>query len=139
MLFSYENLYRQYLACRRHKRNTANALKFEARQEENLLELQLALESRSYSPSRSVCFFVRKPKLREVFAADFRDRVVHHVLVDALEKIWEPVFIHDSYACRKGKGVHAGVDRLQTFIRRVSANGTRPAWYLQLDMFAITS
>lgn len=77
MLFSYENLYRQYLLCRRHKRNTANALKFEVRQEQNLLELQLALTSRSYSPSRSVCFFVRKPKLREVFAADFRDRVVH--------------------------------------------------------------
>lgn len=134
MLFSYENLYRQYLACRRNKRHTANALKFEARQELNLRELQTALEDRSYSPSRSVCFFVRKPKLREVFAADFRDRVVHHVLVEHLESIWEPLFIHDSYACRKGKGVHAGVDRLQTFLRRVTANGTRPAWYLQLDI-----
>jgi hypothetical protein len=134
VLFSYENLYRQYLACRRNKRNTANALKFEARQEQNLLELQTALENRSYSPSRSVCFCIRKPKLREVFAADFRDRVVHHVLVDHLEQIWEPLFIHDSYACRKGKGVHAGVHRLQTFIRRETANGTRPAWYLQLDI-----
>jgi len=90
VLFSYENLYRQYLACRRNKRHTANALKFEARQELNLRELQTALEDRSYFPSRSVCFFVRKPKLREVFAADFRDRVVHHVLVDYLESIWEP-------------------------------------------------
>jgi hypothetical protein len=63
---------------------------------------------------------VSKPKLREVFAADFRDRVVHHVLMDFLEKIWEPVFIHDSYACRKGKGVHAAVERLQSFTRRVS-------------------
>ena len=90
MLFSYENIYRQYLQCRHNKRNTANALKFEAEQEKNLLDLQGALSSRSYSPSRSVCFFVRKPKLREVFAADFRDRVVHHVLVDYLESIWEP-------------------------------------------------
>jgi hypothetical protein len=38
-------------------------------------------------------------------AADFRDRVVHHYLVERLEQIFEPVFIHDSYACRVGKGV----------------------------------
>jgi hypothetical protein len=133
-LFSYENLYRQYLKCRRNKRNTANALAFEVRQEENLLDLKAALESRTYTPARSVCFVTQRPKLREIFAADFRDRVVHHVLVDFLEAIWEPIFIHDSYACRIGKGVHAGVQRLQTFIRQATANGTRPAWYLQLDI-----
>ncbi len=93
------------IACRRNKRNTINALRFEARQELNLLALRDALSDRSYEPGRSVCFFVQRPKLREVFAADFRDRVVHHVLVSHLERLWEPVFIHDSYACRKGKGV----------------------------------
>jgi RNA-directed DNA polymerase len=134
LLFSFENLHRQYLACRRNKRNTLNALHFEARQEQNLLELRDALQCRSYRPGRSVCFFVEKPKLREIFAADFRDRVVHHVLVDYLERIWEPIFIHDSYACRKGKGIHAGVQRLRQFIRQVTANGSRRAWYLQLDV-----
>jgi retron-type reverse transcriptase len=133
-LFSLENLVRQYEACRRHKRNTANALRFEARQELNLLALRDELCSRSYQPGRSVCFFVKRPKLREVFAADFRDRVVHHVLVSHLETIWEPVFIHDSYACRRGKGVHAGVARLQRFMRQATANGTREAWALQLDV-----
>ncbi len=133
-LFSLENVYRQYIACRRNKRNTANALRFEARQELNLLALRDALADRSYEPTRSVCFFVRRPKLREVFAADFRDRVVHHVLVGHLEKIWEPVFIHDSYACRKGKGVHVAVERLQQFMREATANGTRPAFTLQLDI-----
>lgn len=131
---SLANLYRQYHACRRNKRNTHNALRFEIEQEKNLIELHEALVDQSYRPGRSVCFFATKPKLREIFAADFRDRVVHHLLVDYLEKIWEPVFIHDSYACRKGKGVHAGVKRLQTFIRQVTANGSRPAWYLQLDI-----
>jgi len=131
---SLENVYRQYHLCRRNKRNTINALRFEAEQEKNLIALQQALQNRSYHPGRSVCFFATKPKLREIFAADFRDRVVHHLLVDYLENIWEPVFIHDSYACRKGKGVHAGVKRLQTFIRQVTANGSRPAWYLQLDI-----
>ena len=56
------------------------------------------------------------------------------MLVDFLEKIWDPIFIHDSYACRKGKGVHAGVKRLCSFIRQATANGTRAARYLQLDI-----
>jgi len=58
---------------------------------------------------------------------------VHHILVDYLESIYQPVFIHDPYACRKGKGIHKSVARLRTFIRRVTANGSRRAWYLQLD------
>lgn len=131
---SLENLYRQYLRCRKNKRNTVNALRFEAQQEKQLILLREALADRTYQPGRSVCFFTARPKLREIFAADFRDRVVHHVLVDYLERIWEPTFIHDSYACRRGKGVHAGVARLQRFLRQVTANGTRPAWYLQLDI-----
>lgn len=134
MLFSFENIYRQYLLCRRNKRNTLNALRFEAQQEKNLLELREALETRTYSPSRSVCFMATRPKLREIFAADFRDRIVHHILVDYLERIWEPVFIYDSYACRKGKGIHHGVLRLQEFIRKVTMNGTVPACYIQLDI-----
>jgi RNA-directed DNA polymerase len=133
-LFSLANLHQQYIACRRNKRNTVNAMRFEARQELNLLALRDSLVERSYEPARSVCFYVRRPKLREVFAADFRDRVVHHVLVGHLEKIWESVFIHDSYACRKGKGVHAGVARLQRFLRQVTTNGTCEAFYLQLDI-----
>lgn len=134
MLFSFQNIYRQYLACRKNKRNTLNALRFEANQERELTALKEALVNRTYRPSRSVCFFATRPKLREIFAADFRDRVVHHILVDHLERIWEPIFIHDSYACRKGKGVHRGVLRLQGFIRKVTANGTKPAFYIQLDV-----
>ncbi len=131
---SLENLYRQYYHCRRNKRNTVNALRFEAEQEKNLIALREALLDRSYQPRRSVCFFTTRPKFREIISADFRDRVVHHLLVDYLEQIWEPLFIHDSYACRKGKGVHKGVARLQQFIRQVTANGTRPGWYLHLDI-----
>ncbi len=133
-VFSLENLHRQYLQCRRNKRNTLNALRFEYALEDNLVKLQEELEGATYTPSRSVCFVLKQPKLREIFAADFRDRVVHHVLVDALEKIWEPRFIHDSYACRRGKGTHRAVKRLQAFMRSVSRNGTRQAYFMHLDI-----
>jgi hypothetical protein len=99
-LFSFENLYRNYLKCRKNKRNTINALKFEINAEEKLLDLSEELQNGTYQPARSVCFMVERPKMREIIAADFRDRVIHHILVERLESIFEPVFIHDSYACR---------------------------------------
>jgi hypothetical protein len=133
-LFSMENLYRAYRRCRRHKRGTINALRFEQNLEENLVALHQELTAGTYRPGRSIAFLVEKPKRREIFAADFRDRVVHHVLVGHLEPRWERRFIHDSYACRKGKGTHAGVERLRSFARQATANGTRRAWYLQLDV-----
>ncbi len=133
-LFSFENIYKQYLKCRKNKRNTVNALKFEMNFEENLIDLKQELDTGSYYPSRSVCFMAVKPKLREIFAADFKDRIVHHILVDYLEKIFEPKFIHDSYACRKGKGIHAGTARLRSFVRKVTKNGSRNAFYMQLDI-----
>jgi len=133
-LFSLDNLYRAYRQCRRRKRSTLNALAFEQDLEANLLALREELSRGTYRPGRFLAFLVTKPKRREIFAADFRDRVVHHVLVGHLEPAWERRFIHDSYACRRGKGTHQAVDRLRAFTRQVTANGARRAWYLQLDV-----
>jgi len=53
-------------------------------------------------------------------------------LIERLTKIFEPFFIHDSYACRVNKGTHAAVKRLQHFICSLAGTG-KPAYYLQLD------
>lgn len=70
------------------------------------MRLHEELKGRPDQPSRSVCFVIKQPEFREIFAADFRDRVVYYVRVDVLERLWEPVFLHDSYACGKGNGTH---------------------------------
>jgi RNA-directed DNA polymerase len=132
--FSFAALYRAYQACRRRKRGTRNAQRYEIRLLDNLADTLQALRNGAWRPSRSVCFVTRTPKAREIHAADFADRVVHHLLTPRLEALFEPVFIHDSYANRVGKGTHAAVDCLQTFMRRVSCNGKRAAWYMQLDI-----
>ena len=98
------------------------------------MHLQEQLNTRTYRPGSSVCFVLKQPKLREVFAADFRDRVVHHVLIEHLSALCEPRFIYDSYACRPGKGTHAAAKRLQNFARSVTANNTRRAYFMQLDI-----
>jgi len=133
-MFSFEAVYDAYCACRRRKRNTINALRFEVDLLENLFDLSEALCAGSYQPLRSVCFITQKPKLREIFAADFRDRVVHHLLVPRLERIFEPKFIHDSYACRKGKGTHAAVNRVKFFMNKITRGGRLPAWFMHLDI-----
>ena len=63
-------------------------------------------------------FTIYEGKKRQISAAPFRDRVVHHALTGVLDPIFERSFIFDSYACRKGKGTHAAVDRCQAFARR---------------------
>jgi RNA-directed DNA polymerase len=133
-IFSYENLLKQYYQCRKRKRNTINAIKFEMNLENELLKLQKELETQIYNPGRSIYFVVTKPKPREIFAAGFRDRVVHHVLVDYLEPIWEPKFIDQSYSCRKKRGAHKAIEDLKKYLRIITNNHRRPAYYLQLDI-----
>ncbi len=128
------DLYKSWLRCRRMKRNTINAVKFEYRAELNLLILAEELANGNYCPSRVIRFAVDRPKLREIVAADFRDRVVHHYLVERLERIYEPIFIHDSYACRVGKGVHAALSRVREFMRQGTKSGCLPLYALHLDV-----
>ena len=105
MTLSHEQLltavFEAYYDARRNKRNTASQLRFEMNLEENLVALTEELESGRYRVGRSVCFIVTKPVKREVFAADFRDRVVHHLLFNWLSPLFERTFIDDCYSCRR--------------------------------------
>jgi hypothetical protein len=132
--FAFERVYRAYRACRRRKRATSQAQRYEVALLDRLVETTEGLASRRWRPSRSVCFAVTRPKAREVHAAPFADRVVHHLLVPELERYYESIFIHDLYSNRVGKGTHAAVRRLAHFMRRATVNGQQAAWYLQLDV-----
>lgn len=130
----YPLLYRSYRQARKNKRNTKSQLKFELALETNLLKLANELVSRSYDLSPSVCFINETPVKREVVAADFRDRVVHHLLCSWLFPIFERQFIHDSYSCRKGKGTLFGINRVRGFLRAASADFHKDCWVLRLDV-----
>ena len=132
--FSLRAVDQAYRACRRRKRGARETQRYELRWLDHLIETREALVARRWSPARSVVFVTLRPKAREIHAAPFADRVVHHLLVPRLEALYEPRFIHDSYANRRGKGTHAAVDRLQQFQRQLTRNGRRRAWFLQLDI-----
>ena len=127
-------VFEAYQSCRRHKRGTMNALAFELDYERNLVALWHDVNSGAYRPARSIAFIVDKPVKREIFAADFRDRVVHHLIINKLNALFEREFIFDSYACRVGKGTHMGIQRVDRFMRRCSHNYTRDCYILKLDI-----
>jgi hypothetical protein len=79
-----KNLFDAYYSCRKNKRNTANALKFEMNYEENLMRLLTEINNDSYQIRRSIAFIVEKPVKRPIFATYFRDRIVHHLLINKL-------------------------------------------------------
>jgi len=128
------DLFKAYYSCRKNKRNTINSLAFELNLEENLIALKAEIENGSYTPSSSIAFIVDKPVKREIFAANFRDRVVHHLLIQKMNGVFEQHFIYDSYACRKGKGTHFGISRIDGFIRKCSKNYTKGCYVLKLDI-----
>ncbi len=131
MIFNFKNLYRAFLDCRQGKRGTKNCLYFEYNLEKELVALEKELQTKKYHPGRSICFVVEKPKLREIFAADFRDRVIHHLLYAYLNPIFEPIFIFHSFACRKGKGTHRAAFFLQKMLK---ATQRQNLFYLKADV-----
>ena len=128
------DLYLAYYQARCNKRNTINQLEFELNLEANLYELYTQIKNRSYTLSPSMAFVVTKPKVREIFAATFRDRIVHHLIYNYISPYWERQFIADSYSCRPHKGTHYAARRMAGFLRAVTKNYTQEAWVLKLDI-----
>ena len=126
-------LYEAWRAARRGKKPSRNQLAFDSTWTDRLLQLQRELQAGQWSPRPSTSFIATRPKAREIHAPDFADRVAHHWLVPQLEAVYEPRFIYDSWANRRGKGSHAAVRRLQGFVRQV-ASGQGGGWFLQLDV-----
>jgi RNA-directed DNA polymerase len=115
---SFDNLAAAAKEAMRGKRSRPAAARFFTGWETGVARLEAELRDGSYRPGRYHYFRIHDPKTRTVAAAPFRDRVVHHALVRVLEPIFERRFIEDSYACRKGKGTHAGMRRAAGFAKR---------------------
>lgn len=129
-----EDLFQAYFDARKNKRNTFNQLAFEKYFEANIFALSNEIIEYKYQPKPSICFVVNNPVKREIFAADFSDRVVHHLMYNYISPIFEKTFINDSYSCRVGKGTHYGIKRIDHFIRSCSQNYKQDCYILKLDI-----
>jgi RNA-directed DNA polymerase len=131
---TFEMLVQAYFDCRKHKRNTASAINFEQNLEKNLIDLYQELIFGSYTPGKSICFVITKPKAREVWAAEFRDRIVHHLFYNYISPRFYATFIHDSCACIPERGTLYAAKRLELKIRSATQNWSKPYYYLKCDL-----
>ncbi|MEA3492325.1 MAG: RNA-directed DNA polymerase [Campylobacterota bacterium] len=127
-------LFSAYRDARKNKRNKRTQVAFEIDYERKLMRLHKSIVNRRYKPLRSTAFISTKPVIREVFAAHFQDRVVHHLIYKNLSPLFEKKFIEDSYSCRRGKGTLYGVNRIYDFVAECSESYSRDAYILKLDI-----
>lgn len=128
------DLYIAFYDARKHKTTKPYVRFFERNLKQELESLCDDLWNRTYTAQPSRCFIIDYPKKREVFAAQFRDRVVHHLYFNYTHVLYERTFIQDSYSCIKNKGTLYGINRLSKHIRSESLNYTVPCWVLNIDI-----
>ena len=129
-----ESLFEAYWDCRKNKSRTVSASEFEVHYEENLIELHREIVESTYTQRPSITFVITKPDYREIFAANFRDRIVHHWIRQRIEPLLEQQMIPATFNCRKGKGTLAAQMYVAQAIRGVSANYTRDCYVMKLDI-----
>ncbi len=124
-LFSENNLVKAFKKARKGKSKKDYVVNFELNLNKNLKILQEQLINKNYYPSRLKKFIIRDPKTRTIHSSIFRDRIIHHSIVNVLNPIYEKIFIYDSFASRKNKGTHLAVKRFEYFMNKVSCNGKK--------------
>lgn len=100
------------------KRQTRAVLSFFYHLEDELWALHHELREKTWEPGAYHTFYIYSPKHRMISAAPFRDRVVHHALINVIGPLMERSMIFDSYANRKGKGTHKAIRRYQQYLRQ---------------------
>lgn len=132
-----ESVWAAYADCLHGKMRSKQALEYIEIADKDLPVLAWELWTGNYRPGTSTCFLVRYPKLREVFAASFRDRIVHHWICLRLNPLFEHRFVAQgnvSFNCRKGFGTEKAVEHVAEGMRRVSGNYRRAAWVFRGDL-----
>ena len=128
-IVSLSNLILAWRKARKGKTKKEYVKEFEKDTLGNLVELQKELIERTYSPKPLITFILRDPKTRKISKSAFRDRIVHHALINVIESIFEKSFIYDSCANRIGKGNLFALRRFDEFKRKVSRNGKINGWF----------
>lgn len=132
--FTFDEVRKAFEDCIRTKRNSLNAIEYTVDLTDKLTELWYEINDGSYEIGTSITFVVKIPVYREVFAADFRDRVVHHLVMNELMPLFDAEFIDNSFSCRVGKGVMNGVSTMEKELKKCSENYTKQVWALKMDV-----
>ena len=114
-----DNLRLAFQKAAKGRRKYAVVRRVEKKLDKFIDRLHDMLVSGNYKTGRYKSKIVYEPKRRTIHSLPFfPDRIVHHAILNVLSSYWDSLFIHDSYACRKGKGQHSGSLRCMRAVRR---------------------
>ena len=134
-IFTFENLYDAYLYTRKGKRNKECVARYEYYALEATKYLEGKLKNKTYKIGNYFSFNIYEPKKRLIMAPLFRDRVVQRCLCEqVLEPVIEKHLIYDTYACRKGKGTHAALNRTEEFMKKYWRHNSIDGWIIKGDI-----
>ncbi len=115
-----ENLRLAFWKATRGRRVRTAARTFAQNLDRNLERLADELRDGDVQVGDYHQFTIHDPKERLITAPCFRDRVLHHAIMNVCEPVLERTLIHDTYACRRGKGRIAALRRAQCFASRAT-------------------
>lgn len=122
-----ENLRLAFWKVRRGKEEKQEVIRFCINLEMNLVVLQKELLDGRVVIGDYHCFPIFDSKERMICASSFRERVLHHALMNVCHDNFEHYQMYHSYASRKGKGVHAAIKQAQI-------NQHKYKWFLKMDV-----
>lgn len=131
----FEELYEAYILCLKNKKRKMGTYNFvNMNLCKNLYEILEELNNREYKPKPSNCYVITDPALREIYAAQFKDRVVQHFYLKEIEDILESKFVEGCSSCRKGKGTDFALKLLKKYLVETSNNGKKECYFLKIDL-----
>ena len=126
-IISEDNLCEAWRRVRCRRSSSPAIIAFERDIDDNLASLIKDLSAGVYRPGEYRQFAIRDPKPRTISCAPVRDRVVHHALCAVIAPLLEKSFLPNSYACRKGFGMHRAC-------RHVRREAGKHGWFVKLDI-----
>lgn len=127
-IYDWDNLLLAYKEARRGKTYSSSFLRFKEYYLSNLRHLQRRLIEGSWRPDAQLEFDIIDPKKRTIACQSFRDRVLHHALIQVVGPILDAAMMPQVFACRVGLGTHRCVNRMQQLMRQ-----NPDAWILHVD------
>lgn len=125
-LSNFEDAYRKALKGKRYKKQEF-VEEYEPKLKENLLKIINSIDTGKYNAGPYTIFTISRPKIRKICVAPFRDRIVHHALINVFEQRFEKYMISQTFACRKGMGIDYALKRAKEYCRKSE-------WYMKLDV-----
>ena len=126
-------LFNAYRAARKGKRKHTDEYEFEMNLYENIERLAIAILDRSYRLTGGISFVNFKPVIREIIAAEFKDRVVQHAAFSGVYGWWDTRLHPNSCSCRIGKGTDYAIDKVYSMMQSVSQNWQKEAYICKFD------